>query len=164
MNEVNDSMGHAADTAYLDSLIGFQLRCAQLAVFRDIIASFGEIPVTVVQFSAMCVIKDNSGITQAELASAIEVDRPRIVPVLDMMEERGWTERRTAKSDRRMRRIYLTGEGERVLAELQDRFDEHQERMKARIGAAELDALKKTLGKLSGRHSSGGAAGDQTSS
>lgn len=157
MTDKSNSTDRAIDTAYLDSLIGFQLRCAQLAVFRDIIAAFDDIPATVVQFAAMCVINDNSGLTQAALASAIEVDRPRIVPVLDAMESRGWTVRKTEARDRRARRICLTAEGQRVFSELQNRFDQHQKRMRAQIGSAELDRLRKTLSNLSGRQSRGRA-------
>lgn len=151
MNDVNGPTDGPIDTRYLEGLLGFQLRCAQLAVFRDIMASFGDIPVTLAQFSAMCVINDNGGITQAELASAIEVDRPRIVPVLDMMERRGWSERRTEARDRRVRRIYLTEEGQRVLLELQKRFDEHQDRLRDRLGDAQMSALMETLSKISQR-------------
>jgi len=151
MNQATGLEGSAIDTHSLDGTLGFQLRCAQLAVFRDIIAGFRDIPVTIVQFSALTVIKDNPGISQAGLASAIEVDRPRIVPVLDAMEARGWTVRKTGESDRRVRRIHLTEEGGRILSVLQERFNEHQRRMEQRLSGMELNMLMIALRRLSGR-------------
>lgn len=151
MNEAEIATGDAVDTRYLDGLLGFQLRCAQLAVFRDIIASFEGIPITVVQFSALCVIRDNPGISQADLAAAIEVDRPRMVPILDALERQGWTERKTGTSDRRVRRICLTPAGEDILGQLDRRFEAHQQRLESRIGTEGMAQLAGILGKLSGR-------------
>lgn len=135
----------------LEDMIGFQLRCAQIAVFRDILAAFDGIAVTVAQFSALKVIADSPGVSQAELAAAIEVDRPRIVPLLDAMEERGWTVRETSTQDRRIRRVYPTREGQVILRELTARFALHQQRMVERLGDIDTAVFIEGLQRLAGR-------------
>lgn len=135
----------------LERMIGFQLRCAQLTVFRDILAAFDGTPVTIPQFSALMVICDNPGVSQAELAATIEVDRPRIVPLLDVLEERGWTFREPSTRDRRVRRLYLTDVGRAILDELKPRFAMHQRRMEERLGDIELSLLLEALQRLSGQ-------------
>jgi|KBSSwiStaDraftv2_1062776.scaffolds.fasta_scaffold803648_2 DNA-binding MarR family transcriptional regulator len=138
------------DTSYLDGALGYVLRCAQLAVFRDVSAVFADVPITIGQFSALAVIQDNPGISQAALAAALQVDRPRIVPVLDAMERQGWTVRKTGESDRRVRRLHLTAEGEAVLADLQHRFAAHQYRMLQRLDGVDAEVLMKALRQLAG--------------
>lgn len=120
--------------SYLESTIGYSIRRAQMAVFQDIFLSFGELAITTVQFSVLAVVNDNPGTNQADLASALGVERPRIVPVLDSLEARGLAVRKPSPSDRRHRLLFLTDEGKVLLEELKKRFAAHQQRMLDRLG------------------------------
>lgn len=135
----------ALNLSYLDGTIGYALRRAQLAVFHDIYRAFGETAVTTAQFSVLAVVADNPGVNQADLALALKVERPRMVPLIDALEQRGLATRVTSATDRRHRRIYLTDEGTRLLAELKRRFAEHQARMIERLNGASADALLQSL-------------------
>jgi MarR family transcriptional regulator, transcriptional regulator for hemolysin len=51
----------------------------------------------------------NEGITQSELADLLDIEKPTLGRLLDRLEDKGWLERRGDPSDRRAKRVYLTG-------------------------------------------------------
>ncbi len=139
----------AIDMRYLERTVGYSIRRAQMAVFQDIYASFGDKAVTLVQFSVMAVAADNPGITQWALAEVLAVERPRMVPVLNQLEALGLAQRQVCEHDRRSRRIVLTAAGRKRLTELKRRFAEHEVRLERQLGEPS-SALLETLHRLVG--------------
>ena len=146
------------DMSFLEGTIGYSIRRAQMAVFQDIYNAFGDKALTLVQFSAMAVTADNPEITQAELAELLAVERPRIVPILNKLEELGIAQRLVCDTDTRNRRIVLTPKGHKLLAELKRRFALHEHRLAQLLGA-EHKKLLKMLHKVS--ELGAGMAGDE---
>lgn len=60
----------------------------------------------------------NDGVTQAELADTLEIERPTLGRLLDRLEAKGWVRREGDARDRRAKRIYLTEEVEPVMKEM----------------------------------------------
>jgi DNA-binding MarR family transcriptional regulator len=58
------------------------------------------------------------GASQSELADMIEVEKATAGRLIDRLEAKGWVERRADADDRRIKRIYLTAEAERVHARI----------------------------------------------
>lgn len=58
------------------------------------------------------------GISQRDLAARIGLDTSTLVRLLDLLEARGFVERRVDPADRRARRIHLTAEGRDELARI----------------------------------------------
>jgi DNA-binding MarR family transcriptional regulator len=54
------------------------------------------------------------GASQSELADMMEVEKATAGRLIDRLEAKGWVERRADAGDRRIKRIYLTAEAERV--------------------------------------------------
>ena len=54
------------------------------------------------------------GASQTELADMMEVERASAGRMIDRLEANGWVERRAERRDRRIKRVYLTSEAERV--------------------------------------------------
>ena len=54
------------------------------------------------------------GASQSELADMMEVEKASAGRMIDRLETKGWVERRSQQGDRRVNRIYLTPEAERV--------------------------------------------------
>ncbi|WP_192923227.1 MarR family transcriptional regulator [Sinorhizobium meliloti] len=142
------NQGGNLDLSYLEGTIGYSIRRAQLAVFQDIYESFEELSITAVQFSVLAVVADNPGTNQADLASALGVERPRIVPILDALEARGLAVRKPAPNDRRHRLLFLTPEGKALLVELKSRFADHQDRMIRRLNASSAQEFLVNLWQL----------------
>lgn len=131
----------AADMTGLDGTVGFLLKRAQIAVSSHIHGIFAELDITAVQFSVLTVVANNPGIAQGDIAAALDVERPRMVPVLDALARRGLAERRQDTQDRRSRRIHLTADGATLLTELQQRFARLETRITTALGCDSQEQL-----------------------
>jgi DNA-binding MarR family transcriptional regulator len=131
----------------LPGLLGYRLRLAQQAVFRDFAASVhGLSPGRV---GLLVLIDANPGVTQSRLAEAVRRDRSTMVGVLDQMEARGLIERRRG-TDRRTNGLWLTRAGRAMLARALRRIAAHERRIAARLSAAERRELLRLLAKIDG--------------
>jgi DNA-binding MarR family transcriptional regulator len=131
----------------LPELLGYRLRLAQQAVFRDFAASVqGLSPGRV---GLLILIDANPGVTQSRLAEAVRRDRSTMVGVLDQLEDRGLVERRQG-ADRRTNGLWLTRAGRALLAQALRAIARHERRIAARLTAADRRRLLQLLGKISG--------------
>ena len=130
----------------LHGLLGYQLRLAQQAVFRDFAASVqGLSPGRV---GLLIFIDANPGVTQSRLAEAAELDRSTMVGVLDQLEARGLIERRRG-ADRRTNGLWLTRGGRSLLSRALRGIARHEQRIAARLSAMERRQLLDLLEKIS---------------
>jgi DNA-binding MarR family transcriptional regulator len=58
------------------------------------------------------------GITQAELAETLEIERSSTGKLLDLLELKGWIKRVVDKKDRRSKRVFLTKEVEPIIKKM----------------------------------------------
>jgi len=135
------------DHGILPDLIGYQLRLAQLAVFRDFERTVGDLGVSPGRVGVLVLVNGNAGITQSRLAEAVGLDRSTLVPVLDDLERRGLVERRRG-ADRRTNGLWLTLSGKRLLASVKRRILAHERRMVSGMSDRERDQLVALLTKL----------------
>ena len=129
----------------LPELIGYRLRVAQQAVFRDFAAQVGELSPG--RAGIMLLIEANPGVAQGRLAEAVRLDRSTMVGVVDSLEERGLIERRRG-TDRRTNGLWLTPSGRSLALRLRRRIERHERRVAARLSDAERAQLLFLLGKL----------------
>jgi DNA-binding MarR family transcriptional regulator len=54
------------------------------------------------------------GASQSELAEMMEIEKPSAGRLIDRLEAKGWVTRKADAGDRRVNRVYLTSEAERV--------------------------------------------------
>ncbi|MGQ0544683.1 MAG: MarR family winged helix-turn-helix transcriptional regulator [Betaproteobacteria bacterium] len=130
----------------LPGLLGYRLRLAQQAVFRDFAASVPD--VSPGRVGVLVLIEANPGVTQGRLARAVSLERSTMVGVIDALESRGLVERRRG-DDRRTNGVWLTRAGRALLGRLKRRIGVHERRIAARLTAAERRALLELLEKLS---------------
>jgi DNA-binding MarR family transcriptional regulator len=129
----------------LPGLIGYRLRLAQQAVFRDFAASVGELSPG--RAGMLLLIEANPGVTQGRLATAARLDRSTMVGVVDALEERRLIERRRGV-DRRTNGLWLTSAGRSLAARLRVRIARHERRVAARLSGGERAQLLALLEKL----------------
>ena len=132
----------------LPGLLGYRLRLAQQAVFRDFGDSVSDLPPG--RVGILLIIDANPGVTQTRLAQAVGLDRSTLVGVLDALEARGLVERRRGK-DRRTNGLLLTRAGRARVTELKRRIRVHERRVAARLTAEEKTQLLALLSKLAGK-------------
>jgi MarR family transcriptional regulator for hemolysin len=79
----------------------------------------------------------NDGVTQAELADLLEIDRPALGRLLDRLEVSGWVTRKDDTKDRRAKRVFLTDEVEPAMKAM--RHAAADMRKEALVGISESD-------------------------
>jgi DNA-binding MarR family transcriptional regulator len=129
----------------LPGLLGYRLRLAQQAVFRDFASSVAELSPG--RAGMLLLVEANPGVTQGRLADAVRLDRSTMVGVIDAIEERGLIERRRG-SDRRTNGLWLTRAGRAFVARLKSRIEMHERRVAAHLTSGEREQLLALLEKL----------------
>lgn len=74
--------------------------------------------VTVDQWLVLRHLSENRNLTQKELADLIFKDTPTLTRIIDLLCNKGLTERKIHAEDRRCFNVYLTSEGEKKVAEM----------------------------------------------
>jgi DNA-binding MarR family transcriptional regulator len=131
----------------LSGLLGYRLRVAQQAVFRDFARAIPE--ASPGRAGILLLIEANPGVTQSRLAQAVGLDRSTLVGVLHVLEARALVERRRGE-DRRTNGLWLTRTGQALVASLKRRIRTHERRVAARLSPAERTQLLALLEKLAG--------------
>ena len=129
----------------LPGLLGYRLRLAQQAVFRDFASSVAELSPG--RAGMLLLVEANPGVTQGRLAQAVALDRSTMVGVIDALEERGLIERRRG-ADRRTNGLWLTRAGRAFVARLKSRIEMHERRVAAHLTPGEREQLLALLEKL----------------
>ena len=132
----------------LPELIGYQLRQAQLAIFKDFQDTVGAHAITPGLFGVLVVIDANPGLKQTTLARAIHLDRSTVVNVIDKLEARRLVSRRQADGDRRSNALWLTAEGKSLLAKLTPLVLAHEERLVADFSQVDRARLARLLQRI----------------
>lgn len=140
------------DLGLLPGLMGYQLRMAQIALFRDFAEGMGEHDVTPGLFGVLVIIEANPDLKQSELARAAQLDRSTVVTVIDNLERRSLVERRSATHDRRSNAIRLTETGATLLRKLKRQVSAHEKRLLEHFSDAEREALFSLLQKVFPQH------------
>lgn len=136
------------DFGILPDLAGYQLRLAQIAIFRDFSAALGPHEVTPGLFGVLVIIESNPGLKQSDLARATHLDRSTVVSVIDNLERRALVERRPAQNDRRSNALVLTQAGTKLLKTLKAEVQAHEKRLVENLSASERDTLVSLLKRI----------------
>jgi DNA-binding MarR family transcriptional regulator len=138
----------AVDLAPLGDHIGYVVRRAQIAVFKDFIRTLSPVDIRPAQYSVLLVIAQNPGLTQAQLGRALAIKRANLVGMLNELERRKLARRVPSPSDRRSYTLYLTGHGGEMLARFRSLALAHEKRACRTLSADEKRVLLSLLGRV----------------
>jgi DNA-binding MarR family transcriptional regulator len=99
-------------------------------------------------FRVLNVVDAAEGLSQHAIGEAIQAPASRMVAIVDELEERGLVERRPHESDRRIRALYVTPKGRRLLAKGRKIAAEHERDLTRGMSAADRERLVALLQKL----------------
>jgi DNA-binding MarR family transcriptional regulator len=136
------------DLDCLPSLLGFNIRRAQIALWRDFNRNVAEGYVRPGVFSALLLAHANPGIAQIEIANQLGIDKTSLVALVDRMEDAGWVTRRRSTDDRRRQGLYLTPAGTRTCRTLRKEMIDHERKFVSRYTDQELRTLIALLRRL----------------
>jgi DNA-binding MarR family transcriptional regulator len=100
------------------------------------------------EFRVLNVVDAAEGQSQQAIGEAIQAPASRMVAIVDGLERRGLIERRLHPGDRRIRTLYLTGEGRTLLARGRKIAMEHEEDLTRGMSAADRARLVALLQKI----------------
>jgi DNA-binding MarR family transcriptional regulator len=136
-----EELGHY--TGFLLNWIGARSR----AHFLD---ALGELGLHPREFAILNILAAEPGITQQAIGVKADVDPSTMVALLDSLADRQLAVRRPHPEDRRKRAVFLTPEGEKVLASGREVAGSVGRRTFERLDAAERDQLNALLRKAAG--------------
>ncbi len=132
----------------LTELLGYHLRCANVAVFQHFNKTLGAHGISPPQFGTLLLIEANPGVSQSSVAEALRFDRSTLVQIIDRLERRDLVRRRPSAQDRRSHALVLTEAGTALLAELKALSDEHEATVAQPLGDTERRTLMALLERL----------------
>jgi DNA-binding MarR family transcriptional regulator len=122
-----------------------RLHQIHLALFAEECGRFG---VTPVQFSLLSVVAGQPGLDQSTLALEVGVDRATTANVLARLEANGLLRRDRDDTDSRVKLVFLTTTGRRMLARMDDPARRAHERTLASLKPADRARFVATLAQL----------------
>jgi DNA-binding MarR family transcriptional regulator len=122
----------------LPNLLGYNVRRAHMALWRDFNRTVGTGVVRPGIFSMLVLIDENPGIAQIELAAQLAIDKATIVGLIRQLLRLGWIERRPSRADRRRHDLFLTAQGRPELATLRRDMLQHEARFTNLFSRQEL--------------------------
>ena len=135
----------------LTDYVGYALRRAQMSTVTQFVTALKEIDLRPTQFAVLTVIKENPGVRQSEVCEALGIQKANFVPLLNELQRRGFTIRKTDATDRRSSALHLTSEGEAVLRRARALHLVHEAGLAARLGTRGRTQLLSLLNRLIGR-------------
>jgi DNA-binding MarR family transcriptional regulator len=129
----------------LDGHLGYFLRRIQVWVFQDFIRMLSSIDLRPAQYSVLAVIGANRGLSQADVAQLLGIERARLVRLLDRLEKRGLTQRLASPVDRRSHALQLTPAGQSLLKRAKALAAIHEANLLQRFGVANHARMMEAL-------------------
>jgi DNA-binding MarR family transcriptional regulator len=98
-------------------------------------------PLTVSQYTALSILRDRPGLSNAQLARRVFVTPQSMNEVISVLERDGLVRRTPDADHRRILRIDLTPHGREVLGQCDEAIGEMEEAMVAGLSAGERESL-----------------------
>jgi len=136
------------DVGRLGDLLGFHLRMAHVAIYRDFSETMAELALTQKQLAVMELIAGNPGASQIDLAHTLGTDRATMMALVNRLTARDLIERRPSSADRRRQELHLTKAGSAMLTRARKLIDIHEQRFIALFSRDEMDALLVALKRI----------------
>jgi MarR family transcriptional regulator for hemolysin len=143
-----------------DSYIGYVLSDVARLIRTVFDRRVRDIGLTRAQWLVLTRLYRKPGASQTELAEMLEIDRASAGRMIDRMEKGGWLERRPDAGDRRVNRLFLTGEARRLHARMWEIAESTIDDALAPLSAAEREQFTRLAGRVKGQLQ--GMAGNAT--
>ena len=143
----NKATPSSVDFGRLAGYVGYQVRQAQAAVFRDFASITADTGLTPGEFSLLSMVAANPGISQTSLARIHQLDKSTLSNSVNDLDRRGLVRRSRSPTDQRLNALHLTPAGETALDRAGDGVARQERAMEAVLEPGErerlLDMLKR---------------------
>jgi DNA-binding MarR family transcriptional regulator len=147
-NQSSTHVVETVDTAYLQTLMGYNARRAALSIielFLERLAPYGLKPV---DFSVMSTICHNPGVTSRQLCATLNLLPPNLVGLIQSLESRGLIERKPHPHDGRAVGLHATPKGHDLMVQAEQTATELEIEKTAKLTPAQRKTLLALLQKI----------------
>jgi DNA-binding MarR family transcriptional regulator len=131
----------------LPGYLGYQIRQAQVAIFRDLSASTSALNITPGEYGLLSLLDANPGISQIALAQVYGLDKSTLSLAVSRLGKRGLVRRTRSPKDGRYYTLWLTRAGTALLARFRAHVEAQEKTMDMVLRPGEraqmLDMLKR---------------------
>ncbi|WP_146346357.1 MarR family winged helix-turn-helix transcriptional regulator [Falsiphaeobacter marinintestinus] len=135
--EIND------DT--LRGFVGYHIKRAFNVIQDDLTATLKPFGLRMLTHTALILIVDNPGLSQSQLAAAMDIERSNLVVIIDELEGRELIIRDRVPNDRRAYALKATLTGRRLCEKAVAACTDHEARIFAGLDTSTRDTLLKVL-------------------
>jgi MarR family transcriptional regulator, transcriptional regulator for hemolysin len=132
---------HDSDT---DSLSHW-VKLAFITMRRELDSTLRRSGMTLTQWRALGLLLHKPGTTHSELVQQLDIEAPSVTSLVNGMERKGWVRQSRAAADARVKRLFLTASGRRLIEEASEATAPIEDRMAATLSAGERATLKRLL-------------------
>jgi DNA-binding MarR family transcriptional regulator len=127
---------------------GHLIRRSQQIAVAIFFEEFEGHEVTPVQYAALVAIRERPGMDQRTLVNQIAIDRSTVGSMLKTLESRGLIRRVTPKDNQRVKQLFITEPGDRLLQSTREHIYRVQERILAPLDGKERKLFTELLSRL----------------
>jgi DNA-binding MarR family transcriptional regulator len=138
----------AIDLDFLPTLLGYNIRRAQISLWRDFTRTVADGEVRPSVFSVLSLANANSGIAQIDIANQLGIDKASVVALIDRLEAQRWVVRKRSTEDRRRQEIFLTAAGVKAYRTIKKEMIAHERKFADRFTDGERKQLISLLQRL----------------
>lgn len=150
MASIDDSL--AGNTSQIDTqlsdFIGYGMKRALSIVQADLSRVLSEFGLRAVSFSALSIIAGQPGLTQTQLADALQIERSNLVTLIDELSGRNLIIRAPVAQDRRRHALMPTAAGKKLVDAARKAVEAHERDLFSCLTTQEQDDLKRLLTKF----------------
>jgi DNA-binding MarR family transcriptional regulator len=143
-----DTATEEVDTSYLESLVGYNARRATLLIIEAFLRHMAIYGLRPTDFSVLSLIRHNPGITSRQLCTALSIQPPNLVGMINQFQARELVVRQPHPRDGRAMGLHLTPGGRILMKQAEATAFELEEAATARLSAAERKTLMHLLQKI----------------
>lgn len=136
------------NTSYLEGLVGYNASRAAITVIELFLQRMAVYGMRQVDFSVMSLITHNPGITSRQLCSALSIQPPNLVAMINALENRELIVRQPHPRDGRAVGLHPTPAGQKLMRNAERTAQELERDATSRLTAAERRTLIRLLQKV----------------
>lgn len=135
----------------LDRFVGYHMKCAFDVVREDLRITLEPFDLGMLTYSALVLIVGNPGLSQMQLATALDIKQSNVVAIVDRLEQQKRIVRNRVLNDRRARALTATQAGQHLCGQAVMAVKAHEDRLFARLDIGKRDALTTVLSSFNNR-------------
>jgi DNA-binding MarR family transcriptional regulator len=143
-----ESQAEADVERHLSEFIGYAMKRALSIVQADFARTLAEHDLRAVSFSALSIIVGEPGLTQSQLADALQIERSNLVTIIDELAGRKLIIRAPVAHDRRRHALMPTAAGTQLAKAAKASAAEHERRIFTGLTEVEQAELHRLLQKF----------------